>query len=168
MYLFWSYMFIIIVNCYALCSNSSRDYTILPLPSCHELLTRVQPCFYPCVSTSPLSSFYPCVSTSPLSSFYPCVSTLPLSSFYPCVSTSPLSSFYPCVSTSPLSSFYPCVSTCPRSFAIYPCFRPRLSFRLSLFLVNLYVSGLRPSLSDLFFGLAVLSATLVVCDLRLA
>ena len=82
-------------------------------------------------------------------------STSPLSSFYPCVSTSPLSSFYPCVSTSPLSSFYPCVST-------------SALFRLSLFLVNLSVSGLRPSLSDLFFGLAVLSATLVVCDLRLA
>ena len=113
-------MFITIVNCYALCSNSSRELDnsalamncslVFSLASIFVFRPRLQPRFYPCISTSPLSSFYPCVSTSPLSSFYPCVSTSPLSSFYPCVSTS------------------------------------------ALFLVNLSVSGLRPSLCQTCFS----------------
>ena len=131
---------------------------------------RVQPCFYPCVSTSPLSSFYPCVSTSPLSSFYPCVSTSPLSSFYPCVSTSPLSSFYPCVSTSAL---FPSLSLSRKSFceraAAFPCqtcfsalqySRPRSSCATSV-LRNLRTrsratSGLRNAEDSLSLSLAVI------------
>ena len=133
-------------SCFALAS-------ILALSSCFALASISSLC--PRVSPLLLSSLCPRVSPLLLSSLCPRVSPLLLSSLCPRVSPLLLSSLCPRVSPLLLSSlsalpsllvFHPCVDSlsslvsCPRSYSRI------LSVCLDLaFLVNLSVSGLRPS-----------------------
>ena len=155
-------------SCFALAS-------ILALSSCFALASISSLC--PRVSPLLLSSLCPRVSPLLLSSPCPRVSPLLLSSLCPRVSPLLLSSLCPRVSPLLLSSlsalpsllvFHPCVDSlsslvsCPRSYSRI------LSVCLDLaFLVNLPVSGLRPS-RDAEIG-SCFSASqhsrLVACDL---